>query len=335
MPIGGFALLLLGLIVYVTVVGELRLPFGDGVVFAFGKEEQNEASANVRTLPEGTVGVFACPRKLPAFTKITRDHLLTADGFHTVPVVESAIEANGLFATDVDGLKRLLGRVLRREKPVNFAFSEGDFLPVGTKAGPSAGIPPGMRGVWIDVATVPGLASASAGDRIDLVAASQAADRPPADPGLLGNVADPVMRARVQMLATQPRTGGDTRSWVVARHALVVQSMRPRPSSVAPKPAAANSKGVEEVFVAMQPQEVAKFSQAMAEGATLVVAPRSGQPENEAVDEIEDVVPPDPSAALRELLVGSSGTPASLGVVEVIRGESRASVTVPRGQGGR
>ncbi|MCR9245724.1 MAG: hypothetical protein NXI31_11895 [bacterium] len=318
------AILFLGLVVYTIINGELRLPFGGGVVFAFDREqEQTQANG----LPAGTVAVYGCPRELPAFTKITRDHLLTADGLYVVPVVEEAIESNGLFRNDVEGLQRLLGRVLRRPKPVNFAFKESDFLPKGTRPGPSAGIPPGKRGVWVDIADVRGLSDLNAGDRVDLVAAESVTPKAAtARPKWLGQVTDPVLKTRLDGVAAMPKAEPAARSWVLARQALVVQPERERKL---PEGAGKKAATVTEVLLALAPEEVSKFSRALARKVEIVAAPRSGQPESGGA-EIEDSQVAAPAVDLEKLLHGDGGTPGSLGMVEVIRGGERSTITVPR-----
>ncbi|MEM7201551.1 MAG: hypothetical protein AAF628_14880 [Planctomycetota bacterium] len=331
-PLLGLLVAVVGLVGFTIVNGELRLPFGDGLVFSFG----GEAQAATR-LPSGTVAVYGCPRPLPAFTKITREHLLTSEGLHQVPVVEEAIEPNGLFRVGVEGWRKLNGRVLRRDKPVNYAFTESDFLPVGTRPGPSAGIPPGKRGVWLDTDVVSGLTDVQAGDRVDLVAAESLTRSPKMAPNMIGNVignvADPVLSTRLQGLAAQNRQGGAARAWVLARQALVVEPMRRRTKASGQRRAGKPPTIIEEVFLAMAPDEVARYSQALALNVAIVAAPRSGQPEATPT-EIEDVRPVDPTAEMRRMLFGNATTPASLGMVEVIRGEERGTVTVPRQEKG-
>lgn len=322
-------LIFAGLAVVTVVNGGLTLPFGGGVLFAFdGEETGGVAPGQVR--PAGTVAVFALPRSLPAFTKITREHLLTQDGLHNVPVVEEAIEPNGLFRTDLKGLQRLLGRVLRRNKPVNFALTESDFLPEGTRAGPTAGIPPGKRGVWIDISDVQGLADTRAGDCIDLIAARLDKAAPAVDSSVLGNLTDPIMRASLQRLSQSRSSRPQISSWVVARGALVINPKRSR-ELTAGKPQPAGPATVEEVFLAMEPNEVALLSQALAQDVSILAAPRSGQPED-APTEIEDSKPVDVEAEMRRMLTGDDAVEPVFGVVEVIRGGERHSVTVPRAE---
>ncbi len=318
--------LFVGLVLFTIINGELRLPFGGGVLFAFGEEKQESGYVQ----PAGTVPVFACPIELPAFTKIERKHLLTADGLHTVPVVQDAIEANGLFPADVDGWLRLRGRVLKRSKSVNFAFSESDFLPKGTRPGPSAGIPPGKRGIWIDVEKVRGLNDLRAGDRLDLVAAEAVSSAKAADTAVLGNLIDPVLRARaMRAAATTAPSGAKARSWVLAREARVIAPVRRRETVAR---AGDRATFVEEIFIAMSPEEVTRFMQALALKVSIVAAPRSGQPEDESVSEIKDSVPDDPTEEMRRVLLGEGGEPSSLGMVEIIQGGKRKTVTVPRGK---
>ena len=325
-PLAFAGVLFVGLAVYTVVNGELRLPFG-GVVLAFGGEEEAAGEAGP---PKGTAAVFANPRMLPAFTKITREHLLVEDGsrLYTTPVVAQAIDQSKLFRADNDGLQRLLGRVLKRDKPVAYAFSEADFLPVGTRPGPSAGIPPGQRGVWIDVAKVQGLADVHPGDLVDLLAAEQNDAKPSVDPGLLGNLIDPVMKARLQAVADRDAKTKTASSWVVARGAKVISPprSRPLPGNGAKR---GNEATVEEVFLAMQPEDVSRFGQALAQKVTLLAAPRSSQPTDEPI-EIRDDRPVDSGEELRKLLLGDEGSQGSFGMVEVIRGGARETVTVPR-----
>ena len=314
-------ILFVGLAAFTVVNGELRLPFGGGVLFAY--QGDPTSAAGPPALPKGTVAVFACPRRLPAFTKITREHLLTNDGLHTVPVVEPAIGPNGLFRADVEGLKRLLGRVLRRDKPVNFAFTEKDLLPRGTRAGPSAGIPPGKRGIWVDTAEVQGLAGARAQDLVDLVAARATTAPKPMGINVLGNVQDPVLKARLENFASSSSSDA-SRSWVVARGAMIVAPMRIREIINGNK-----TTTVEEVFLAMAPDEVADFSKALAQEVTILAAPRSGQPES-TTTEISDPETVDVNAELRRMLTGAADSEPTFGMVEVIRGSQRQTVTVPR-----
>jgi len=329
MPLAIAGVLLAGVVVYTVVNGELRLPFGGGVVFAFGEQKADEKKNGIQA-PPGRVLALACPRELPAYTKITREHLDVGDDLYSLPVAPEQIEQLGLFPRSNDGYKSILGRVLRKPKPVNYVFTESDFLPKGTRPGISAGIPPGKRGVWIDISKVQGLSDVRAGDLVDLVAATAKKQQSKVDTNVLGNLTDPVMKARIEAVAKRASKTSSSSSWVVARNALVITPVRSRelPTSGAKK---GNAPTVEEVFLAMAAPDVAQFSQALAENVTLLAAPRSGQPEAEGVaTEIRDVKPADASAELRKMLLGDDDEQASFGMVEVIRGGQRQTITVPR-----
>ena len=326
-PLAVAGLLCASAAAYTAVAGELRLPF-TGVVLAFGSQEAAPAE---QAPPAGTVAVFANPRVLPAFTKITREHLLIEEGarLYTTQVVAPAVPSNGLFRADNDGLQRLLGRVLKRAKPAGYAFSEGDFLPSGTRPGPSAGIPPGQRGVWVDVAKVQGLADVRAGDLVDLVAAEQGDARPTVETSVLDSLIDPVIKARLQAVADSAAKAKTASSWVVARGAAVIEPPRSR-LLTSPDGRRGQERTIDEVFLAMRPEDVSRFGQALAQNVTLLAAPRSNQP-NEEPTEIRDDRPADSGAELRKLLLGEAGVEGSFGMVEVIRGGARETVTVPRG----
>ena len=86
---------------------------------------------------------------------------------------------------------------------------------------------------------------------------------------------------------------------------------------------------LDEIFLAMEPNDAVKLSQALAQKITLLAAPRSSQPTTDPVEIVDDV-PEDATADLRKLLEGDQGAEVGLQMVEVIRGGVRETVTVPR-----
>ena len=157
---------LAGVIVFTMVNGELRIPFLSGnPAFAFSKEEARSTGA-----VSGTVPVLVNPRPLPAYTRISRGHLLADETtLSTVNVPAETAEKNKLFVASAESIAKIRGRVLAYDKAAPFAFSEDDFLPKGTRSGLSAGIPAGKRGLWVDAQKVFGLADVQRGDRFDLL----------------------------------------------------------------------------------------------------------------------------------------------------------------------
>ncbi|MEC9048296.1 MAG: RcpC/CpaB family pilus assembly protein [Planctomycetota bacterium] len=319
-------LLLVTATVYTVVNGELRIPFVEGALLRFGNDASAAESTAAPKPAPNAVMVYAANRTIPAYTKITRDHLITADGYCTLPVDTAIAEQRGLFREGVE-VQKLLGRVLKKEKPALYAFSKTDFLPQGTSPGVNAGIPPGKRGVWIDVSKVTGLADLRTGDRIDLVAATAATKQTTLDTSVLGKVADSVLKARLTAAANESTKASAASSWVVAREAQVIAPTRsrPRPNAGSKRSAAT----IDEAFLAVAPDDVPRLSQALAQGVTILAAPRSSQPNAEPV-EIEDEVPEDATATLRKMLAGEGDGEGTMQMVEVIRGGARETVTVPR-----
>lgn len=333
----GFVVLV-GVVGYTMVTGELRIPFLSGnPVFAFHNRE-GAASA-----PEGTVPILANPRPLPAYTRLTREHLFSdSTTIFTLPVSPATAEAKGLFMADSEGVSKLLGRVLARDKPKGFAFSDRDLLPKGTRGGLSAGIPPGKRGIWVDAEKVVGLADVQLGDRVDLIAAREiSGTKQSPDLGMLdGAVGGAKLAMQMQKMQAQLADPGPrARSWVIAHDGVVVRPMRtrnvPLTSTSAFQGTRTQTRPVQEVFLALEPDEVAMLTQALATKATVMCAPRSGRPEGDGDSRMPDIEPPDPLQGLRELFEGLSGggQGGGLSMVEVIRGESRDSVTVERSRG--
>ena len=80
----------------------------------------------------GKVPTYVSRAPISAYTQVKKEHL---DIVYLPRVPEVAI-------TDAKGI---IGRVLSRDKSAGYVFTEGDFLPQGTKPGLVAGIPPGKR----------------------------------------------------------------------------------------------------------------------------------------------------------------------------------------------
>lgn len=68
-------------------------------------------------------------------------------------------------------IRELLGRVLKRSRRAGEAIFSNDLYPVGTRPGTAAGVPPGWTAIRVTSLEVRGLAMASEGDALDLVAA--------------------------------------------------------------------------------------------------------------------------------------------------------------------
>ncbi|NJN65000.1 MAG: hypothetical protein HC882_09085, partial [Acidobacteria bacterium] len=138
-----------------------------GVVAAVAYLGDSEVIARA-TRREGYVSVPIARVTIPAYTKITRDHLFDAvnNRFVTVDVPEDTVLRGGVKARVED----VIGRVVARDKPAGYVFQEQDLLPVGTRPGLVGGIPPGKRALRIDAGHVSGCYGLQRGDGLDLVA---------------------------------------------------------------------------------------------------------------------------------------------------------------------
>ncbi len=83
--------------------------------------------------------------------------------FHTYVDKDLIAEKNYL-----PGPEQVLGRVLRRPKAAGLAFTESDFLPMGSAPGITGLVPDGMSALSIPAERIPGLGLLGFADRFDL-----------------------------------------------------------------------------------------------------------------------------------------------------------------------
>jgi Flp pilus assembly protein CpaB len=173
----------------------------------------------------------------------------------------------------------IIGRVMDHDKPAGYVFTEDDFLPKGTRAGLTAGIPAGKRAMRVPADKIPGLVGLVAGDRFDLVStipvdASNATSL--AGGGLYGKQLE--LQARLSNWQKQATVR------VVVQNGDVVQAMTTRQVPIANSTLTQGTiiryKPVQEVVIAVGPSEVAKLSEALAVGADIECVPRSGRPDD-------------------------------------------------------
>jgi Flp pilus assembly protein CpaB len=197
--------------------------------------------------PPGSIAVPVAAARLPAYTELQLEHLVDpkTGGLAVVYLPEGSLLASTIVRPEA-----LLGRVLAADKPPGRVFTEDDFLPPGTRPGLVAGIPPGKRAMRVEATAVGGLVGLSAGDRFDVVASFPA--------GARGDGGGRVGQARVQ---------------TVVADGVVVQPLATRAV-----PAARDAKVVQEIVIAVAPEEVPQLAEALAVGARLDCVPRSGQP---------------------------------------------------------
>jgi Flp pilus assembly protein CpaB len=283
----------------------------------------------------GLVPVPSSAMNIPAYTKITRDHVWNAKGgeFSVVWLRPGQVPPD-VFRT----VNAVIGRVLDHDKPAGYVFSESDFLPKGTKPGLTAGIPPGKRAMRIPVDRIPGLIELQPGDRFDLVA-TQAID-PSGVSMSAGGLYGKQIDAQSRMMNLQRQATVQ----VVVQAGDVVEPMRTRQVPVAntsmTQGLTIRTKPVQEVVIAVYPQEVARLTEAMAVGSDIACVPRSGRPDDPHDSITPDSMPISPfggrvasRSAVAEGTPLTTGAPGGFGAgftsIETIEGSKRDIVGTP------
>jgi hypothetical protein len=274
-------------------------------------------------VPEGVLVPLSAVG-IPAYTKLTRDHFIFPGEFVLAKqyLPEESVAELGL-TTD---LGELIGRVLARPKAAGYAFRPSDFLPEGTRPGLVGGIPSGMRGLRIGADSIQGIAGLSAGDRFDIIAAQEIVNKasqpslafsgvfaPQAEAAMLGKS----RRARVQVLVQ----GGVVVEPLTTRQVPVSSATLTRGLTVRTKP-------VQELVVAVRPEEIAPLMEALAIEAKLTCSPRSGRPD----DPVDSLTPAlNPQTDLLSWPTSGDGTSGAHGLtlVDRIDGDKRQIVPIP------
>lgn len=236
--------------------------------------------------PPGTVAVPLAAVPIRAYEDVRIEHLLRPeDGSPAVLYVPADTVLPGVIRDP----REVVGRVMAHAKRPGDLFTEADFLPAGTRPGIAGGIPPGRRGMRVDVARVAGLVGLSPGDRFDLVATT-----------------GPAGGSRAPAGAAPPSGVGAGAARTLVEDGVVVSEIETRN---APR-AGGGPSVVQEIVIAIQPSEVGSLTSALAGGGSIAAVPRSGRP-----DDVNAPAPAPRDAGPR--------------VVETITGTTRGSVTVP------
>ena len=324
--LGLLAIALLWILVPLMRGGELPAPLAFLSDLLPGEVLAQEPGAAESGPAQGKVRVLISGREVSAYAKVGRDDLFDrAHGtWAFMDVDESVVEAGGILIDARD----IVGRVMARTKAAGYAFTEDDFLPEGTRPGVSAGVPPGKRAMRIEVDKVHGIVGLQPGDRFDMVAATSIkANRANSMPNLDGVFADHVKSQATQ--ANWPKS----RVRVLIQNGVVVSPLETR---VIPITNTSLTRGrttgsipVQEMVIALDPEEVVDFMEAVSTGAELSCLARSGHPD----DPVDSVTPSggyDPNGELSSWLPGGSASSSQpMTVVESISGTERKLVPVP------
>lgn len=305
-----------------AVLALLVLLWSEGVfgLLRFGSSEPST---------EGYVAVPTPARAIPAYTRVTRDHLWDPR-INRLAVVFLPPEA--VTHEMLVKVPDILGRVLNHEKLPGYVFTNADFMPPGTREGIVAGIPAGKRALRIPTDNVDGLFGLHAGDHFDLVATMPIAE------GRSGNQGFGFGGIYAQQLALEAQLSNWQKQatvQVIVQNGMIVEPMTTRQIPVAQSPAAGGGtrvRPVQEVVIAIDPGEVARLTEAMVVQARIWMVPRSGSPDEPVNSRTPDLRPVSPFAGtgLGTSTNGESGEDGAYRVVETIMGQKRELTAVPR-----
>jgi len=272
---------------------------------------------------EGLIAVLTPARPIPAYTRITRDHLWNPQ---TGQLSVIHLPPGAVTPEMLRNLSDVIGRVLDHEKTPGYVFTEADFLPPGTREGLVAGIPAGKRAVRLTADEVEGLYGLRMGDRFDLLATLPIEVRGGGSDAfdLAGVYGDQMaLEARLSNWQKQATVR------VIVQNGVIVEPMTvrgvPTVGSSLRDAGAARVRPVQEAVVAIDPSEVALLTEAMAVDARIMTVPRSGRPDDPAASTTPPLQPVSPFAEDE-----SAGGDTDFTVVETILGQKRALTVVPR-----
>jgi Flp pilus assembly protein CpaB len=303
-----------------------------GVLWGLGLIDFSKLRASEEPSTVGLVPIPTPARLIPAYTKITRDQLWDPRRGRLTYLY---LKPNAVTREMLVNLSDIIGRVLEHDKPAGYVFTSGDFLPRGTREGIVAGIPAGKRAMRIATERVDGLYGLHSGDRFDLVATM------PIDPSR-GEQSFNVGGVYGQQLALQARLSNWQKQAtvrVLVQNGVVVEPIMTRQVpffSNTTQGAVTRMRPVQEIVIAVDPDEVARLTEAIAVEARLSCVPRSGRPDDPVDSATPDLQPVSPFTG-----PGSQGNAASnrsrqpgadppFKVVETIMGSKRELTAVPR-----
>jgi Flp pilus assembly protein CpaB len=282
---------------------------------------------------EGLVAVPTPATVIPAYARVRRDHLWDRANNRLAMVY---LPPRAVTKEMLVNISDVLGRVLDHQKEPGYVFTEADFLPRGTREGIVAGIPAGKRAIRISADQVDGLYGLNAGDRFDLLATMPIeASRNAAQ---TFNFAGPYS----QELALQAQLSNwDKQATVrvIVQNASIVEPMTTRAvpayQTTLTEGAATRTRPVQEAVIAIEPDEVALLTEAMAVQAKLTTIPRSGRPDDPVHSRTPDRRPFSPFATGPATANGedphlSPEHSENFRVVETIIGQKRSLTAVPR-----
>jgi hypothetical protein len=238
--------------------------------------------------PEGTVPVYLSVKEIPAYTRVTREHLFdAAENPHFFHLPPADVEQRGL----ITDFSKILGRIVAHDFRPGVGFRDKDFLPEGTRPGIVGGTPPDKRALVLDAAKIQGIYALKAGDHFDLLATVLV------EPVRAGGTHATIVGAPP---ASEPKKNAVVKPLV--QNGVVVQPVAVRPALPGAAKKGQEKPPAQEIVIAVAPDEVAPLTQALAVGADIIAAYRSGQPTNGSTDDLTPGSPPPPPTTTIEVI---------------------------------
>lgn len=264
------AVLLAGVVIPITAVGAV------GTLWALGRIDLPFLSRGEQ-IPPGAIAVpvsMALPNGKPiaAYTKITRDNVWDPRRNRLSSIYLTPDKITKEMITD---LNQILGRVLKHDKAPGYVFTEDDFLPKHTRPGRTAGVPPGRKLMTLDVSKVDGFFGLQLGDHVDLIATFPI-EMPKGGGG--GGRLSTLLQTEAQMASMEKRA----RVRPLAQDAVIVTAEHIREKPTISKSLSQGTKvkmiPVQEVDLAVKPEEVGPINEALTTEVKITAIARSGQP---------------------------------------------------------
>ncbi|WDI42512.1 hypothetical protein [Bremerella sp. P1] len=185
-------------------------------------------------------------------------------------------------------LGNIIGRVLDREKSANFGFTEGNFLPEGTRSGTVGGVPSGMKAYTLEAGKLVGIHGLNLGDKVDLLA-SVPVDKVSSGGGLSANG---LLSSSLIVDSNSSRSRDEERSepHLIASDVQVISPVyrRAKTSTSSSLIGGTSTKNmpVEEVVLAVHERDIPAVTEVLGMNVPIAVVAHSGQPEANQEDEI-------------------------------------------------
>lgn len=293
-PNRGFMPLTMFSLIFVALV--LGTIFTVGSLWALGVDLPFFKKITPTVPPQGD-RIPLSGRRIPPYTKITRDHFFNLKGEPQMAYLSPEERKKRGIINDLD---ELIGRVTRHEIPPGSAFRDINLFPKNTREGPEAGVAPGKLGYVLPADKVQGIHRLKLGDQFDLVA-TQTVDlekqlsklRGPGQPTVVGqDIGMPAKRADVKVLV---------------RNGTIVLpvSTRDPVAGATDQGKKSQTKPVQEVMIAIEPDEVVPLSQALSLNAQITCVARSGRIDKGAADVTIKESTPAPRGHVMEVIIGS------------------------------